>query len=66
MITLQTTDTQLAALAEIEDSARKGTTTLKVDREALRALLRDHYTLYQAALRQRHRFDHREDQESLA
>jgi hypothetical protein len=65
MITLLTTDTQLHTLAEIDDKAREGTEFIKVPREALRALLRDHYTLYTAALKQRHRFDDRPDQESL-
>lgn len=45
MITLQSTDTQLQQLAQAEDSARESSTTVRVDRAALRALLRDHYTL---------------------
>lgn len=46
---LLTTDAQLKTLADIEDAARTGSTTVKVPREALRHLLRDHYTLYGAA-----------------
>lgn len=44
-ITLQTTDTQLHDLAAAEDRARETSETVKVSRAALRALLRDHYTL---------------------
>lgn len=49
MIELLTTDTQLHKLATIEDGAREGTEIVKVPRDALRNLLRDHYTLYAAA-----------------
>lgn len=66
MTTLQTTDSQLSELAEIDDKARDGTETLKVPREALRNLLRDHYTLYTIALGRRHRFDVGDDQASLS
>lgn len=66
MITLLTTDSQLHALADAEDRTRDSSSTVKVDRQALRNLLRDHYTLYTAALGQKHRFAPGEDQRSLA
>jgi hypothetical protein len=52
MIPLQTSDSQLHRLAEIDDSARDGTEFVKVPRQALRHLLRDHTTLW-TALRER-------------
>lgn len=64
MITLQSTDTQLQQLAQAEDSARESSTTVKVDRAALRALLRDHYTLC-TARGVPLRFNPGHDQESL-
>lgn len=60
MITLQSTDTQLQQLAQAEDRARG--TTVRVDCAALRALLRDHYTLCTA---RGIRFKPQADQESL-
>lgn len=42
---LQTTDAQLHALEQAEDKARDGTEFVKVPREALRNLLRDHIAL---------------------
>lgn len=42
---LSTTDTQLHALEQAEAKARDGTGTVKVPREALRNLLRDHIAL---------------------
>lgn len=50
--TILTTDTMLHKLAAIDDGAREGSGTVKVPREALRNLLRDHYTLF-TALRER-------------
>lgn len=48
---LATTDRQLAVLAELDDTARDNSATLKVPREALRNLLRDHYEMNSALLR---------------
>lgn len=42
---LQTTDTQLHALDTALDAVRESSTTVKVDKSALRALLADHYAL---------------------
>lgn len=64
MITLLSTDTQLHALAEAEDKARESSSTVKVDRAALRALLHDHYTLC-TARGVPLRFNPQTDQESL-
>jgi hypothetical protein len=63
---IQTTDTELQALAKAEDSARDGTTHVKVPREALRNLLRDHYTLW-TIVRERRivQVTTKEDQRSL-
>jgi len=61
---LQTTDSELHKLAEIDDTAREGTEFVRVPRAALRSLLRDHYTLCTArgvALK----FNPTADQESL-
>lgn len=47
-----TNDRQLHELEQIEDKAREGTEMVRVPREALRHLLRDHVTLL-SALRNR-------------
>ena len=46
---LLTTDTQLQGLRKAHDAARASSTTVKVDRAALLALLTDHHTLYSVA-----------------
>lgn len=48
---LETTDKQLHDLQQLEEGARASSTTVKVPRETLRALLNDHYTLNSAVLR---------------
>lgn len=48
---LQTTDTQLHALDTALDAVRESSTTVKVDKAALRALLDDHYALNLEVLR---------------
>jgi hypothetical protein len=48
---LETTNNELHTLEQIEDGARASSTTVKVPREALRHLLRDHYTLNTEVLR---------------
>ena len=45
---LLTTDRQLHELEQIEDKARAGSEMVRVPREALRNLLRDHITLNSA------------------
>lgn len=50
---LETTDSQLHELASLDDGAREGTEFLRVPRAALRALLRDHYTLFTHATHRR-------------
>lgn len=45
MIQLQLTDAELHKLERLEDGARDSSATVKVPREALRHLLRDHITL---------------------
>lgn len=61
---LLTTDSQLHKLAEIEDVARDGTEHVRVPREALRNLLRDHYTLC-TSRGVPLKFQPKQDQESL-
>jgi hypothetical protein len=50
-VKLLTTDTQLHALEQIEDKAREGTDMVRVPRDALRNLLRDHIALNSEVLR---------------
>ena len=45
---IATTDTDLHDLHHLVDVARQGTKTISVPKEALRRLLLDHHTLYQA------------------
>lgn len=62
-----TTDTALHDLwGAVNAKRRAGTSTVKVDADALAALLKDHHTLY-TALRERGRLTivRREDQEGL-
>lgn len=48
---LRTTDTQLHDLKTTLDGVRDSSTTVKVDKEALRNLLNDHYELNLAYMR---------------
>jgi len=50
-MTLATTNTQLHELETALDGTRAGSTTVRVDKEALRALIADHYALNLAVAR---------------
>lgn len=49
--TLATTDTELHGIDTALDNVRASSSTVKVDKEALRHLLADHFTLQQEARR---------------
>lgn len=51
VLRLLTTDAQLHALEQAEDKTRDGTEYVRVPREALRNLLRDHVSLNSEVLR---------------
>lgn len=65
MLKLLSTDTQFAALDRIVADSREGTTTCKVPKDALHALLRDHITLLAASRSKGHTVEAGEDQRSL-
>lgn len=56
---LKTTDTELHNLWQNIHSTRESSSTVRVDKEALRHLLVDHHTLYSAATGAPARFDGR-------
>lgn len=62
---LLSTDTQFAALEGIVDKTRDDSTTCKVPKDALHALLRDHITLLAASRSKGHVVEAGTDQRSL-